>query len=143
MLIFKSLALMVVQRQTAASRSTNPCSTGQHVSFALLPIPMCTRPPSKSTHAPSLRVSMGHVFPVGGVGDGTTGGGGGGQGVSVGGGLGTTGTGVGVGVGGGSTGGNGGGLGTTGGSGGIITGGLGTEGGGYTMGGLTVGGLGT
>ncbi|TYH62119.1 hypothetical protein ES332_D07G097200v1 [Gossypium tomentosum] len=62
-LIFKSLALIVVQRQMAASKSNSPCSTGQQVSLALLPIPMCTKPPNTSTHAPSLRVSMGHVVP--------------------------------------------------------------------------------
>ncbi|KAB1205160.1 hypothetical protein CJ030_MR7G022012 [Morella rubra] len=94
-LIFRSLALIVVQRHTAASKSASPCSTGQHVSLALLPIPTCTRPLSKSTHAPNFRVSMGHVPCVGGVGDGT-----GGCGtIGVGGGLGTTGVGVGGGLG--------------------------------------------
>eukprot|EP00268_Persea_americana_P021354 TRINITY_DN212_c0_g1_i4.p1 TRINITY_DN212_c0_g1~~TRINITY_DN212_c0_g1_i4.p1 ORF type:complete len:133 (+),score=25.26 TRINITY_DN212_c0_g1_i4:513-911(+) len=118
-LMLRTLALMVVHKQTAASKSTSPWSTGQHVSLALLPIPMCTRPPNKSTHAPSLRVSMGHVsWPVGG---------GGGHGFSLGGdgGLGTTG-----------------GY-TTGGVGGL-TGGVGTTGG-YTTGGVggLTGGLGT
>ncbi|TYI55916.1 hypothetical protein E1A91_D11G173100v1 [Gossypium mustelinum] len=121
-LMFKSLALIVVQRQIAASKSSNPRSTGQHVSLALLPIPMCTKPPNTSTHAPSLRVSMGHVCCAGGGGYST--GGGGGQGVSTGGGFTTGGLGYtgGVGVGGFTMGGLG------------YTGGFGT--GGFTMGGL-------
>ncbi|KAI3465595.1 hypothetical protein Pfo_022258 [Paulownia fortunei] len=116
MLILRSLALMVVQRQRAASKSTSPASTGQQVSLALLPIPMCTRPPNKSTHAPSFKVSMGHVScPFGG-------GGGGGHGVSWGGGGG--------GGGGGGYGVSGGGFGTTGGGGiGVMTGGFGIIGG--------------
>ncbi|KAB1205158.1 hypothetical protein CJ030_MR7G022014 [Morella rubra] len=129
-LTFRSLALIVVQRHTAASKSASPCSTGQHVSLALLPIPMCTRPLSKSTHAPSFRVPMVHVPWAGGVGDGTRGGRGGGHGVSVGGGSGTTGGCGTIGVGGGNVGGFGTGVG----------GGLGTTGvgGGYTMGGLGI-----
>lgn len=95
-LIFKSLSLMVVQRHNAASKSTSPCSTGQQASFALLPIPMCTRPPNTSTHAPSLRVSMGQVG-GGGGGHGVPLGGGGGLGLGVYGGDGTYG-GVGLGV---------------------------------------------
>lgn len=103
MLMLRSLALMVVQRQMAASKSTSPWSTGQHVALALLPIPMCTRPPRTSTHAPSFKVSMGHVScALGGDGDG-----GGGHGVSVGGGFGVT----------------------VGGGGGTTTGGFGVEGG--------------
>lgn len=85
-LIFKSLSLMVVQRHNAASKSSSPCSTGQQASFALLPIPMCTRPPNTSTHAPSLRVSMGQVCDGGGGYGLTFGGGGGGHGVPLGGG---------------------------------------------------------
>nr|AFK41124.1 unknown [Lotus japonicus] len=118
-LMLRSLALMVVQRHTAASKSTSPASTGQQVCLALPPIPMCIRPPKRSTHAPSFKVSIGHVGCAGG-GDGTTGGGGG-LGVSVGGlgGVTTGGVGVGgvtiggVGVGGVTIGGDG----TTGGSG--------------------------
>ncbi|KAB1205161.1 hypothetical protein CJ030_MR7G022011 [Morella rubra] len=124
-LTFRSLALIVVQRHTAASKSASPCSTGQHVSLALLPIPMCTRPLSKSTHAPSFRVPMVHVPWAGGVGDGTRGGRGGGHGVSVGGGSGTTGGCGTIGVGGGNVGG----FGTTG-----VDGGLGHD----TMGGVLV-----
>lgn len=90
-LTFKSLALIVVHRQTAASKSTRPWRTGQHESFAVLPSPTCASPPSTSTQAPSLRVSMGHVsgaggfFGGGGGGQGTGGGGGGGHGFSTGG----------------------------------------------------------
>ena len=102
-LMLRSFALMVVQRHNAASKSTSPCRTGQHVSFALLPIPLCTSPPSTSTHPSNFRVSMGQVCGLGG---------GGGQGVSLGG------------VGGGFTTGVGGGF-TTGGDGGYTTGGLG------------------
>jgi len=107
---------MVVQRQTAASKSTSPARTGQHVCLALPPIPMWMRPPNTSTHAPSFRESMGHVGCAGG-GYGTTGGGGGGHGVSLGGLGGVTVGGVGT------------------------TGGTGTTGG-YTMGGFgTYGGV--
>lgn len=105
---------MVVQRHNAASKSTSPSSTGQQVSLALLPIPICIRPPNKSTHAPSFRVSMGQVCCAGDGGghSGGGGGGGGGHGVSVGGAGGFTGTGDGI-V-------------TIGGGGGVMVGGFGT-----------------
>lgn len=38
--MLRSLALIVVHRQTAASRSTKPSKTGQHFCLALCPIPM-------------------------------------------------------------------------------------------------------
>jgi len=38
--MLRSLALIVVHKQTAASRSTKPSTTGQHFSLALFPIPM-------------------------------------------------------------------------------------------------------
>uniref|UniRef100_A0A6N2KCG4 Uncharacterized protein n=1 Tax=Salix viminalis TaxID=40686 RepID=A0A6N2KCG4_SALVM len=72
-LMLRSLALMVVQRHIAASKSTRPSSTGQHSSLALLPIPMWTSPPNTSTHAPNLRVSMGQVSCFGGGSIGGTG----------------------------------------------------------------------
>uniref|UniRef100_A0A7N0T2L7 Uncharacterized protein n=1 Tax=Kalanchoe fedtschenkoi TaxID=63787 RepID=A0A7N0T2L7_KALFE len=72
--MFRSLALMVVHRQTAASKSSSPLSNGQHVSVALGPIPMCMSPPKTSTHAPSFSASIGHV--CGGGGHGTAVGGG-------------------------------------------------------------------
>ncbi|KAK1323985.1 hypothetical protein QJS10_CPA02g00238 [Acorus calamus] len=78
MLMFKSLALMVVQRHTAASKPAKPCMTGQHVDLALLPMIRCTSPPSRSTHDPSFSVSIGQV--AGGGGDGGMEGGGDGVG---------------------------------------------------------------
>lgn len=83
-------ALMVVQRQSAASRSATPDSSGQHFSLALLPPPTtaCTSPLSASTHATSFSVSTGH-FPVGVDGVGVTGVGVTGVGVYGGGGHGT------------------------------------------------------
>lgn len=118
MFMFKSLSLIVVQRQMAASKSTSPPRSGQHVCLALPPIPMWISPPNTSTQAPSLRASMGQVGCAGGDGI-IAGGGGGGHGV---GGVGTMG--------------------------GVTTGGLGTQGGGITTGGLgtkggeTIGGVG-
>lgn len=66
----RSLSLRVVHRHTAASSSTSPFSTGQHWFTTGSPSPMCTSPPSRSTHAPSFTASTGHVAPVpaGGVG---------------------------------------------------------------------------
>lgn len=86
MLMLSSFALMVVQRHSAASRSSSPPRTGQHASFAPLPIPMWIKPPSTSTHASSF--SVGHVC---GGGGGDTAGGGGGHGVSGGGRVGVVG----------------------------------------------------
>lgn len=78
--MLRRFALIVVQRQSAASASASPSSTGQQVSLALVPIIRCPRLPNKSTHAPSFKVLIGHVsFRFGG--------GGGGHGVSIGGGL--------------------------------------------------------
>ncbi|VFQ60570.1 unnamed protein product [Cuscuta campestris] len=68
---------MVVQRHIPASTPASPFSAGQHASFAPpCPIPMCTSPPSKSTHAPSFSASIGHVgcFAGGGHGGSWTGG---------------------------------------------------------------------
>ncbi|KAI3513813.1 hypothetical protein L1887_11995 [Cichorium endivia] len=84
MLRFKSLTFRVVHKQTAASSSARPARIGQHLFTAGSPNPMCTNPPRRSTQAPNLRMSIGHVsggtgedfgggqgFPFGGV---TTGG---------------------------------------------------------------------
>ena len=60
---------MVVHKQSAASRSVSPLSSGQHSSVAPCPITPCTRPPRMSTHKLSLRVSIGH-FDVGAFGGG-------------------------------------------------------------------------
>lgn len=59
---------MVVHKHTAASISTRPCSSGQHWFTTGSPSPMWTSPPSKSTHAPSFNVSIGHVAGPAGVG---------------------------------------------------------------------------
>ncbi|CAI0542764.1 unnamed protein product [Linum tenue] len=61
MLKFKALIFNVVHRQAAASTSTSPASTGQHLFTTGPPSPMWTIPPSRSTQAPSFNVSMGHV----------------------------------------------------------------------------------
>ncbi|CAL5443367.1 unnamed protein product [Camellia sinensis] len=85
MLRFRTLSFRVVHKHTAASSSTSPCSTGQHSLTTGSPRPMCTNPPRRSTQAPSLRVSIGHVAGGGGR-QGRQGlGGGGGQGLVVGG----------------------------------------------------------
>lgn len=104
---------------------------GQHSFAAGSPSPICTNPPSRSTHAPSFSASIGHVAT-----GGDTAGGGGGHGVP--GGLGLTG---------GSTGTGGRGIGgrVIGGLviGGRITGGLTIGGrvtGGFTIGGRVTGG---
>lgn len=69
---------MVVQRQSAASRSATPCTSGQHFALAFCPITRWISPPSTSTHAFSFSASIGHVFVAGGLGGGTYGGGDGG-----------------------------------------------------------------
>ena len=84
-----TLALMAVQRQTAASRSASPLMRVQHGVFGGVPTTTCTRPLSKSAHTPNFSVSFGHVAlvgvegvggfdGVGGLGVGGHGGGGGG-----------------------------------------------------------------
>ena len=58
----RTLAFKVVQRQTAASRSASPLMRGQHCCVGGTPR-LALRRVSKSTHTPSLSVSMGHVVP--------------------------------------------------------------------------------
>lgn len=68
----KMLALMTVQRQTAASRSTNPSSKEQQGKVGGDPSLTFTSP-STSAHTPNLSASLGQVAPVGvgvGVGQG-------------------------------------------------------------------------
>ena len=70
----RTLALMAVQRHTAASRSARPASSGQHRSLGGTPSPSFTRF-STVAHTPSFSVSIGHVPPLvdgggGGVGVG-------------------------------------------------------------------------
>ncbi|XBI41185.1 hypothetical protein VPH35_125676 [Triticum aestivum] len=67
----RMLALMAVQRHTAASRSASPPRSGQHCSFAGTPILSFTRF-STSAHTPSFSVLIGQLPPPV---DGTTGGG--------------------------------------------------------------------
>lgn len=66
----KILALMAVQRQTAASRSANPWMRLQHGLVDGVPMVTPINPPSKSAHTPNFRVSLGHVALLGGVGVG-------------------------------------------------------------------------
>lgn len=89
---------MHVQRHAAASKSAIPSSNGQQVPFTWLPMPRCTSPPNKSTHASSFSAFIGQepwfVFGGGGgqgfgtEGGGSNGGGGGGDGGGGGGGQG-------------------------------------------------------
>jgi hypothetical protein len=105
--ILSNLALRVVHRHRAASRSATPCNSGQHLAFASRPIPTCINPPRRSTHAFSFKASIGQYCPAGGVGGLGVGAGGvgvgygaGGVGVGVGYGAGGVGVGVGYGAGG-------------------------------------------
>ncbi|KAF8688719.1 hypothetical protein HU200_008968 [Digitaria exilis] len=81
-LIPRMLALMAVQRQRAASRSTSPCRRGQHWSFPTGRLSFSRF--STLAHTFSLSASIGHEpLPEGGVGTagglGDTGGAGVGQ----------------------------------------------------------------
>lgn len=68
------LALIAVQRQTAASRSAKPWMRLQQGVFGGVPTTRCTKPLSKLAHTPSFRVSLGQVgLDVGGFGLGFVG----------------------------------------------------------------------
>nr|DAD47822.1 TPA_asm: hypothetical protein HUJ06_017758 [Nelumbo nucifera] len=54
-------ASLTVQRQTAASSSNRPPSTGQQVFSTGFPNPTCTNPPRTSKHNPSFSALIGHV----------------------------------------------------------------------------------
>ncbi|KAK1305328.1 hypothetical protein QJS10_CPB11g00386 [Acorus calamus] len=54
------LALMAVQRQTAASRSTRPLRREQHGNLGGFPMTTFTKPRT-SAQTPSLRASLGHL----------------------------------------------------------------------------------
>ncbi|GAA0167750.1 hypothetical protein LIER_22613 [Lithospermum erythrorhizon] len=69
----KTLALMAVQRQTAASRSARPPRRVQHGVFDCEPTTTLTKPPNKSAHTPSFNASFGHVGFEGDVGEGVVG----------------------------------------------------------------------
>eukprot|EP01083_Nonionella_stella_P015388 43054_1 len=59
-LTLSSLRRIVVHKHSAASNSATPCISGQHWLTTGSPIPKCTKPPNKSTHAPSFNASKGH-----------------------------------------------------------------------------------
>lgn len=85
----KTLALIAVQRQSAASRSTNPSIREQHGTTGGLPT-LALIKLSTSAHTPSLSALIGQVVPPpeeGGL--GALGAGGGGHGAGGGGDLGT------------------------------------------------------
>ncbi|KAG8476822.1 hypothetical protein CXB51_030031 [Gossypium anomalum] len=63
----KMLALIAVQRQTAASRSTRPSRREQHGITGGEPMTGLTKP-STLAHTPNLRASLGHLPFEGGVG---------------------------------------------------------------------------
>lgn len=58
-LIPRTLALMAVQRQTAASRSARPARRLQHGVFGGVPTTMWTKSFNKLAHTPSFRASLG------------------------------------------------------------------------------------
>lgn len=57
----RTLALMAVQRQTAASRSAKPLRRVQQGVLGGVPTTRCTKSFNRSAHTPSLRVSLGHL----------------------------------------------------------------------------------
>ena len=67
-LIPRTLALIAVQRQSAASESAKPSSNAQHLLETGEPTTTLTSPRT-SAHTPSFNVSLGH-FPDGGGGEG-------------------------------------------------------------------------
>lgn len=67
MLRLRSLSLIVVHRQIAASSSSNPRSTGQHIFSTGFPIPTWINPPITSKQSPSFSASIGQVTLGGGV----------------------------------------------------------------------------
>ncbi|KAL6280081.1 hypothetical protein ACE6H2_016962 [Prunus campanulata] len=68
----KTLALIAVQRHTAASRSTRPSMRLQQGNFGG-PTTRCTKPFNTSAHAPNFNVSLGHVAGLEGLGLGSAG----------------------------------------------------------------------
>ncbi|KAJ9687762.1 hypothetical protein PVL29_016293 [Vitis rotundifolia] len=57
----KILTLMIMQRQTAASRSTRLSRRLQHGVLARVPTPRCTKSFNKPAHTPNFRVSTEQV----------------------------------------------------------------------------------
>ncbi|CAN1325236.1 hypothetical protein LINPERPRIM_LOCUS33437 [Linum perenne] len=54
-LMLRTLALMTVHRHNAASKSTNPWSTAQHLLEGGCPTTPYASPPRRSTHAASFK----------------------------------------------------------------------------------------
>lgn len=76
-----TFALIAVQRQTAASRSTRSWMRGQQGVFGGVPKTMLSKFFNTLAQTPSLRASLGHVALAGGLGLGLGFGGGGKAGV--------------------------------------------------------------
>lgn len=68
-LIPRTLALIAVQRHTAASKSAKPSMRLQHGCFGGVPMVTPSNPPSKLAHTPSFRASLGQL-PLLGLGTG-------------------------------------------------------------------------
>ncbi|KAK3429032.1 hypothetical protein EUGRSUZ_E00449 [Eucalyptus grandis] len=64
-LIPRMLALMAVQRQTAASRSRRPSRTEQQGMSGGVPMMALTGPSSTLAHTPSFSASLGQLEPLG------------------------------------------------------------------------------
>lgn len=62
MLMPRILALMAVQRHTAASRSISPCKTEQQGASGGFPTTVPTDPLSNLAQTPSFRASLGQLF---------------------------------------------------------------------------------
>lgn len=60
-LIPRTLALIAVQRHTAASKSAKPSMRLQHGFFGGVPMVTPINPPSKLAHTPSFRASLGQL----------------------------------------------------------------------------------
>nr|DAD18548.1 TPA_asm: hypothetical protein HUJ06_020011 [Nelumbo nucifera] len=64
----KMLALMAVQRQTAASRSARPSMRVQQGYFGGVPMTRCTKSFNRLAQTPSFSVSLGQLGYTGGFG---------------------------------------------------------------------------
>lgn len=61
----RSFSFRAEHKHTAASSSTSPAISRQHLLAAGLPSPTCASPPRTSTHAPSFSASIGHITELG------------------------------------------------------------------------------
>lgn len=57
----RSFSFRAEHKHTAASNSTSPAISRQHLLATGLPSPTCTSLPRTSTHAPSFSASIGHI----------------------------------------------------------------------------------